>query len=111
MVIAVGLILMLIPPLAKAHYNVIASVAFFRKYSHELILSTVQNWLVGPFVMFLFAWAILHDYAGLMHGVVMVGLARCIAMGMWMLSGMRNLWISLCACLWISVHAYVLKQS
>jgi ACR3 family arsenite transporter len=82
--IAIGLIVMLIPPLAKARYNRIASVAYMRRSWREISISMVQNWIVGPFVMFLLAWAILHDQPGLFDGTVMVGLARCIAMGMYM---------------------------
>eukprot|EP00123_Amoebidium_parasiticum_P021809 comp7410_c0_seq1/m.3089 comp7410_c0_seq1/g.3089 ORF comp7410_c0_seq1/g.3089 comp7410_c0_seq1/m.3089 type:complete len:415 (-) comp7410_c0_seq1:102-1346(-) len=80
LVIAIGLILMLIPPLAKAHYGNILSLDYYVEYRWELLISVAQNWLIGPALMFLLAWGFLHNEPGLMHGIVMVGLARCIAM-------------------------------
>lgn len=78
--LAVGLIVMMIPPLCKVEWEKFHRLILQKKYLNHIIISLILNWIVCPFLMFGLAWLTLFDKPEYRIGIIMIGLARCIAM-------------------------------
>mgnify|MGYP002477003155 CR=1 FL=1 len=78
--LAVGLIVMMIPPLCKVEWENFFSFFNLKKYLRSILISLVINWIICPFLMFGLAWLTLFDLDEYRTGIIMIGLARCIAM-------------------------------
>ena len=78
--IAVGLILMMYPPLARVRYEDLKKVVTAKGSKTMLTESLTLNWVIGPLLMFVLAWVFLGAYPDLRNGIILIGIARCIAM-------------------------------
>lgn len=78
--IVIGLLVMMWPVLTKVKYEKMPEIFSNRKIWYHLTISLFLNWIIGPFLMLGLAWATLPDQPGYRTGVIMVGIARCIAM-------------------------------
>jgi len=80
--IVIGLLVMMLPPLTRVQYEKLPAIFRTRKVWYQLSISLVLNWIIGPFVMLALAWATLPDLPSYRTGVILVGIARCIAIVM-----------------------------
>ena len=78
--IAIGLWMMMLPVLVKVRYELLPQLLHGTQMVGQVLVSSLLNWIIGPMIMTMFAWACLPDLEHLRNGVILVGLARCIAM-------------------------------